>query len=302
MRKAMSIMLVAATFAFSIAVSGCNEKESGKFDLHDVAIEKVQVGDIEVAYRSFGEGDPLIMVMGFSGTMDMWDPTLVEALSREYLVYTFDNRGMGETNAGTREFTMGQFAADTAGFIDAVGAERPHVLGWSMGTNIALELALEYPEKIDKLILYAADCGGTRAIQPQPEVMQELTDTSGTAKQRGKRLLGLLFPSEWIEQPQNSRYVNEVFGRASDAVTPQNVDKQAQAMATWEGCCDSLASIDNDTMLVTGTEDILTPPQNSVMIAEKIPGAWLVQLKGGGHGVMFQEPQRLACIVLTFLD
>ena len=140
------------------------------------------------------------MIMGYSGTMDLWDPDMLDALAEKHRVITFDNRGMGETTAGTREFTMEQFADDTAGLIDALGIDRAHVLGWSMGTNIVTELALRNPDMVNKLILYAADPGGEQAIQPTPAVMKEMTDTSGTPRERDERLVKLLFPPDWLDK------------------------------------------------------------------------------------------------------
>ena len=126
----------------------------------------VHVDDIDIAYKTFGEGDPLLMIMGSSGTMDLWPPELLSELASHNQVIIFDNRGMGKTTASDKEFTMELFANDTAGLLDALNISRAHVLGWSMGTFIAQELVLNYPDKVDKVILYAADCGGNEAISP----------------------------------------------------------------------------------------------------------------------------------------
>ena len=106
-------------------VCGCESPDNTK-----------RVDDITMAYWTYGAGYPLVMIMGFSGTMDMWDPTVITELSARYQVIVFDNRGMGKTTAGTREFTIEQFADDTAGLMSALGLEQAHVLGWSMGTEL----------------------------------------------------------------------------------------------------------------------------------------------------------------------
>jgi len=111
---------------------------------------KARVGDTKMAYWTYGEGYPLVMIMGYSGTMDMWDPNVIDALSAYYKVIVFDNRGMGKTTTGTRKFTIEQFADDTAGLMDALAIDQAHVLGWSMGTEIAQELTLRHPEKVNK--------------------------------------------------------------------------------------------------------------------------------------------------------
>ena len=81
-------------------------------------------------------------------------------------------------------------------------------------------------------------------------------------------------------------------------VSKESLQRQFEATSKWSGVCNRLSTITKPTLVITGTEDITTPPANSITIAEKIPGSWLVQIKGGGHGVMFQYPQQFASILL----
>ena len=90
--------------------------------------------------------------------MNLWEPALLEALGAHYQVIIFDNRGMGLTEAGTHDFSLEQFADDTAGLLDALGLKQAHVLGWSMGSLIAEESTLRHPDKVGHLILYASYC------------------------------------------------------------------------------------------------------------------------------------------------
>jgi len=264
-----------------------------------VETKMVHVGDIDIAYKMFGEGDPLLLIMGYSCTMDLWPPEVLQELATHYKVIIFDNRGMGETTASDKVFTIELFADDTAGLLDALNIERAHVLGWSMGTIIAQQLVLDHPDKVDKLILYAAYCGGKEAIWLSRKVLIMLVDTSGTPEEQGERLLKLLFPQEWLEEhPDPSTY----FPMPTETSSPENVERQYEAMGSWYGTFSQLPQITQDTLLITGTDDILMPPENSFIIAQQIPGAWLVQLKGGGHGVMYQYPEKFSRIVLTFLE
>jgi pimeloyl-ACP methyl ester carboxylesterase len=304
--KKVSVFLLGLALAAGIAaIAGCggNQNEPAQQDAQGyvdaVEAQAVTVGDISMAYKVFGNGDPLVMIMGFSGTMDLWEPRLIEDLvNAGYEVLIFDNRGMGETSAGTQPFTIEQFADDTSGLMDALGIQKAHVFGWSMGTNIAQEVVLRHPDNVDRLVLYAADCGGTEAILPTAEVMSELTDTSGTAEERGKRLIGLLFPQEWMAQ--NPDFM-QWFPRPTETSSPESVARQAQAMGAWAGSYDRLPQVSSPTLVVTGTQDILTPPENSMIIVERIPGAWLAQFEGAGHGLMYQYPERFSGVVLAFL-
>jgi pimeloyl-ACP methyl ester carboxylesterase len=307
MGKRKAFCLIAAVVLLSaliLVAASCGKKQdqdSGSADKPQVPSETkmVSVGDIDIAYRVYGNGYPLIMIMGFSGTQDIWDPTIIQDLADEYQVITFDNRGMGATTAGGKQFTIEQFADDTAELMNALGIAQADILAWSMGTNIAEELALRYPELVNKLILYAADPGGPQAIQPSDEVMRKLTDASGTPEERGARMIAIMLPPDWLAQNQD--YIHEVFSRPMETASPENIAKQAVAMGSWGGCYNRLSQIKSPTMLLTGTSDIMTPPENSMLMVEKIPGAWLVQISGGGHGVMFQDPDYFSEIVMTFL-
>ena len=299
MKKSFGVTLMLGIVG--VLMFGCcvQKASSSKVALEKGVTKMIHVGDIDIAYKKFGEGDPLLLIMGYSGTMDLWAPEMLKELAARYQVIIFDNRGMGKTTASDKEFTIELFADDTRGLLDALGIERAHVLGWSLGTYIAQELALNYPDKVDKLILYAGDCGGKEAIYPGPEVLDILADTSGTPQERGERLLKTLFPEKWLEEhPDPRTYFPEVTETSSD----ENIERQYKAWQNWKGTYSRLPKITPPTLLITGTDDINTPWQNSLMMIDLIPGAWLVQLKDGGHGVMYQYPKKFSRIVLTFLE
>jgi len=267
---------------------------------HGIAeVEKVPVGDIDIAYRVLGQGDPIVLIMGSSSTMDMWDPRFLNNLSSKYKVVIFDNRGMGNTTAPPGKFSIEEFANDTAGFMAALGIEKAHVIGWSMGSFIAQELAIRYPERVNKIILYAGDCGGKEAVMPSPQVLKDLTNTSGSPEERGMRLFNLLFPKDWLsKQPAFYKW----FPLPKETSLPENIERQTQAIATWPGACDRLGSIKSPALVVTGAEDVIAPPENAFILAQRINGSWLVQFEGAGHGLMYQYPDRLAKIIMDFIE
>jgi alpha/beta hydrolase fold len=106
--------------------------------LDNMPSHNVTVDDINIAYKQIGKPDakPIILITGASATMDMWNPLLLEQLaSANYRVIIFENRGVGETTVGTKEFSIPQFTNDTLGLLDALGISKADVLGWSMGRN-----------------------------------------------------------------------------------------------------------------------------------------------------------------------
>jgi pimeloyl-ACP methyl ester carboxylesterase len=127
----------------------------------------VRVGDIDIGYRVYGKGSPLVMIMGYGSTMQLWEPAMLRELASRFQVIVFDNRGMGATGSGRKDFSIEQFADDTDGFMDAISLARADVLGWSMGGMIAQELALRHPEKVGRLVLYATHCDASM-FPPSP--------------------------------------------------------------------------------------------------------------------------------------
>jgi pimeloyl-ACP methyl ester carboxylesterase len=108
--------------------------------------------------------------------MDAWDPTMLRDLSSNHTVIIFDNRGVGNTTAGTKPFSIIQFANNTAGLLDALKIQKVDVLGYSMGSFISQQLTLLHPEKVNRLLLYAASCGGKENIPQSPEVVKIVSD------------------------------------------------------------------------------------------------------------------------------
>ena len=294
--------LLALVVVFSVVLSGVkfNSEPTIVFGqtkaIND--IKKVHVGDIDIAYKTFGKGDPIILISGYSAPLEFWDSTVLEKLALNHTVITFDNRGLGNTTSGNRNFTIPQFADDTSGLLDALNIKKADVLGWSMGGFIAQELALTHPDKVGRLIIYASICGGKESAPPTPDVLKVFSDQTGTSIDRIKRFMPLLFPTEW--RTQNPNYLQNL-PAITENIPNETLNLQTQAIINWPGTCNRLNSITQPTLVIVGTDDTLTVPANSLLMTEKISEAWLVQIRGGGHGLMFQSPEEFSNIVLTFL-
>ena len=264
----------------------------------DDTMRRIKVGDIQMAYRILGSGDPLVLIMGYGSTMELWEPGLLRSLSASHRVIVFDNRGMGNSEAGQRPFSIEQFADDTAGLIEALGLPKASLLGWSMGALIAQEVALRHPEKVDKLILYAAHCRAD-LYPPAPEIIQKMTDTSGTPEEQGMRFISVLFPADWLQS--HGPRLQEIFYRPMGNIPPEIMGRQSEAIGSWKGCCERLGEIKLPTLVIAGADDQLVPAQNARYLAEKIPHARLVLVENNGHGLMFQSPELFAGTVTEFL-
>jgi hypothetical protein len=160
----------------------------------NIPAKKVQVGDIDIAYRAFGKGDPLLLISDSGLVMDAWQPFILRNLSSNHTVIIFDNRGVGNTTSGTKPFSMEQFANDTAGLLAALKIQKADVLGFSMGSFIAQDLTLLHPEKVNRLILYGAACGGKESILQSHEVVKTLSDFVYNRSVDPEKLLSVTFP------------------------------------------------------------------------------------------------------------
>ncbi|PKP30910.1 MAG: hypothetical protein CVT99_11370 [Bacteroidetes bacterium HGW-Bacteroidetes-16] len=278
-----------------LIMTGCNNAS----DIDPViTIEYVDVGTDRIAYKVSGSGFPLLMCMGYSGTMDLWQPKVINRLSEQFQVIMYDYPGMGYSTTQDTAFSMKGLAANAAHFLTAIHVEQAHVLGWSMGTNVAQELALNYPHQIKKVILYAGDCGDTIAIEPPEWVADILTADDPSPID----MLRTLFPDEWLAAHPDPL---EYFPEPTETSDPAIVAMQWAAFTKWNeaggGSADRLSSFTQAVLLLTGDQDVCTPTANSYILLDSIPLASLILLEGCGHGAMYQLPDKFSDYVLAFL-
>jgi pimeloyl-ACP methyl ester carboxylesterase len=265
-------------------------------------INKVKVNDISIAYKICGEdnqGIPVLLIMGYGCTMDMWPVEFLDILSQHYKVIAFDNRGMGFTSSSEKEYSIELFAEDTAEFLNSLSIPKAHIVGWSMGSFICQELALNYPSLVEKIILYGGYSGGQEAIYADRKILEKLTDQSGTMEERIERMFSLLFPSEWLKEQED---LSKIFPPITEPISDENIARQAKAVANWKGVFNRLHKIKNPALLITGTDDVVILPENVFVMEKEIKGSSIIQISGGGHGVIYQYTKEFSNFVITFLE
>jgi pimeloyl-ACP methyl ester carboxylesterase len=295
-----------------------NSNTTNSGSMQDISLKKVQVGDIDVAYKMFGNGEPLILFNGASDNMDAWDPSLLKVLSSNHTVIVFDQRGIANTTAGSKPYTPEQLASDTAGLLGALKIPKADVMGYSLGSYIAQQLTMMYPDKVDSLILVGSSCGGkdhtpkpAEFIKLQSDVVNKsLNNIPITEELKALNVASLgsgwvkLHP-ESVDIPANITSLQQLKpGLPPEIADNQNnLGKHWEDNPSWTGTCDELAKLAIPTLVMTGTDDNMYQPHvNSLKIVGKIPGAWLVQLKDAGHAIVNQYPAEVGEIFNTFLS
>src|SRR6266480_5536241 len=149
-----------------------NSNVTNTLNIQNIPVKKVHVGDIDIAYKMFGKGDPIILFNGASDSMDAWDPSFLTGISSNHTVIVFDQRGIGNSTVGSKPYTYPQLANDTAGLLDALKIPKADVMGYSLGGHIAQAFTVSYPDKVNRLILVATTCGGKDGIPKPPEFLK----------------------------------------------------------------------------------------------------------------------------------
>jgi len=211
----------------------------------------------------------------------------------------FDNRGAGRTDKPDAPYSIKGMADDTAGLMDALGITRAALLGISMGGMIAQEFALHHQEKLSCLILGCTHFGGASVAQSPPEIVAAvMAGTNATPAQQHQQLQAVFCDDTIANRREVVEKHNRI--RAQYPIPPYAFLRQTQAIGVFDARA-RLNQIRVPTMVITGREDRLVAPQNSKLIAERIPGSKLVELPGG-HLFMAEYPEQFNRAVIDFID
>ena len=256
--------------------------------------------NVNIYYEIIGQGEPLVLIRGISSNVDHWYEQ-VPVLSKKYQLLVFDNRAIARSSDPGGSFSTRDMAADTVGLMEAVGIKKAHVLGYSMGGMIAQEIALAYPEKVNGLILVATDCGISLRIKAKPEFSRLFSEMIRLGTNEAKKAAaGCLFAKQTLDtRPDIIQRYTEVSLRFP--ASQKTLGRQWAAI-TQHDACNRLAKISSPTLVITGSEDELIPPQNAKVMAQRIPVAQMISIDGGGHLFLIEQPEAFNEAVIGFLD
>lgn len=263
-------------------------------------LQAVRTG-VTLNYEVLGEGDPLLLIMGTSGSIQLWG-TMLPRLAEHYRVIAFDNRGLGGSERGDGPITVASLAEDASALLEALDVPRAHVMGWSLGSAVIQELALAHPQQVASAVLYAtwARCDGFQrsilAALRLPYVVRNMEAALAAS--------GLAFSPQLLDHPDFGQLLEPML-----PAFPQNEEQMQVTVEQWDAdlahdTLDRLGGIQAPSLVVVGEQDLLTPPWQAKAVADGIPGARyeLVPGPGSSHGMHIERPDDLLKIVSGFLD
>lgn len=282
--------------------------------------------DIPLRYAIHGQGPPMVFVLGYGMTIDEWPHHMISDLAQNHTVIIYNHRGVSGVHNTNVPFTIPQGAIDLRDVIiqragrnnecgssdDGLNSDETgtldkencsvlpvDIVGYSMGGMVALEYAKTYPDSVNHLVLISTDCGGAEKVPAGTWVIEEMGKTLNSPKEYLERAGRLLLTEEFrTSHPDPYTW----FGDYGEVADPAAVQEQYESFLSWKGIYADLPSIHCRTLVLTGDQDLVIPPENGVIIADAIPNATLIIRKGQGHGMIFVEPEEIAGIIGEFLE
>ncbi len=263
----------------------------------------IATNGINLYYELHGRGPLVVLIpgLGYDGWMYS---RMIPGLAEQFQVISIDNRGSGRSDKPAGPYTAQMLAADVIGLLDELGAAKAHIVGHSMGGFIAQALAIDYPERVDRLVLSATNFGGPHHIPITPPAMAVLTDVSGDPIERLRRGIAISTAPGFAES--NAEFVESWLQyRVAHPIDPAGYQAQ---LAIGLGLLSEAASFEHKlgrvtapTLLLFGEHDVVVPPGNAELLAAKLPHARVEILPNAGHVFPFETPEAANRAITRFL-
>ena len=259
------------------------------------------IGRKRIYYETRGQGQPLLMLMGWQGNRTWWPESLLSRLEAHYLLILMDHRGTGLSKDPLGIYSIKDLAKDATLVLDDVGLSSAAVLGVSMGGMVAQAMAIHYPGRVKKLVLTSssAKIGMIRGLNKE---QQQAWLSFLRKRDRGLQefILDLLFSKDC--KVDDSAAIKNFVNRTAQERTPaRTVFKQFMAVQRFDSR-KKLKHFRKPTLVVTGDNDMIIGAHHSEALCQFIPHAKLHLIQGGTHAMLDAEAEELAQVYLEFLN
>jgi pimeloyl-ACP methyl ester carboxylesterase len=295
----------------AITIASCKKNDSDNngsnvfVDYHQTAVTQfIPVAGANIAYRVLGNksGTPLVMVSALGNSMDDWDPAVTNGLAQQYKVIIFDLPGVG-SSSGTTPNNIPGMAESTESFIHALGYGKVNLMGFSMGSFIAQQIALTNPSIVNKIILTGTGPKGAEGLSNLPNI---LSTTVGLTPEQ--IYLVSSFNSSETSQNAGKLSYQRIQKRTENRDAPVNQESAYAGLTAVLGfaqpdpdALNELKTIKNPVLIVQGENDFLVHVQNAINMSNSIPGAQLIVYPDAGHAAINQYYDNFVTSALNFL-
>ncbi|MFX0011334.1 MAG: alpha/beta fold hydrolase [Candidatus Hermodarchaeota archaeon] len=261
---------------------------------------KIKIKSYDLYYEIYGEGFPLLMILGIGANISWWGKYFLTGLAKHFKVIAFDNRGTGLSGDPNEDYLISTLADDAKVLLDFLNIDEIYIFGHSMGGYIAQEYALNYTG-VKKLILCSSSCGGNKSVLASPEVVKilEKPRNGRDPEEIAEDNLKLFYSNEFMEK--NTKLINfAIQNMVKSPIDPVSFHRQTKAIELFDSS-DRLKKLEITTLVLHGMKDILVPPQNAYILAELIPHSQLKTFPESAHAPFVEEPDLVLRTIIEFL-
>ncbi len=255
------------------------------------------VNGVSLYYEIYGNGDPVVLIEGLGSQLQSW-ATQVPIYSEHYKVVVFDNRGAGKSDKPEAGYSTQDMAQDTASLMDELGIESAHIVGKSMGGMIGQWLAINHPEKVQKLVM---GCSSASRDEVGNEILRMGREIATNSGPKAVWLMSLYLG-------YTREYIEENLGTIKNAMKTVPDDPEAlkgylgQSFAVeGHNTVSKLPQIESPTLVMLGETDLIASPKRSQQLSELIPNSQLKIFPKVGHGFWRERQREVDDLVLGFL-
>ncbi len=269
-----------------------------------------KINNVEINYHTVGDEQSLLFIAGL-GVDNMCWIYQVPKFQEFFKIIVFDNRGIGKSTGSIAPYSTRMMADDAVELLKYLNIEKSHIVGTSMGGMIAQEIAINYPNMVDKLVLCSTFAKPQNMVEIIMKGVKDIIgynalDIFGINPHRlvFEKLFSYLLQQIFSEKflLENNKLIEETLRRYLSKLTyVETFLKQTGAVYT-HNTFDRLNLIKAETLIITGMEDKLVVPECSDILAEKISRSKLKKIEHAGHGMHFEMPDVFNRIVIDFLS
>src|SRR3954470_8221349 len=274
----------------------------------DASTQQVVAADgaTEYAYRELGEGGtPLVLLQHFRGNLDNWDPALVDALGADRRVVTFDNVGVGATTGRTPN-SVAEMAHGAIAFLEAIDVQRVDLLGFSLGSFVAQEIALIRPDLVRRIVLASSAPQGAAGMHGWA---RDVIGAVGVPEVTPQGYLSVFFAPTDTSRAAGRQAAGRIFGARTtgrdEPTTWHTRQGQYDAVCAWgipnHSLLQRVAAINLPVFVANGDSDPMIPTRYSHLLAGLLPDARVKVYPDSAHGFLFQHHSEFAADVNAFL-